>query len=371
MTMRAFCLACLALAMLGGGCDTNSDGTGDCSAASDCTGDPSAGCDWACIDGKCEKLCTGECATAADCEGLEWPIDCEGYWECRNEECEAVCDEHGCDVAGDCAGLPWELQCPGHWECVDGECEAVCDQACWSAADCVDELPCEYGGRWTCPDGECVPECSGQPECQVPEDCIEMPWPEDCFGHWECLDRLCVPVCDGNDCVPEGLPAAPDIFIYCCEGLIPADDCLPDEACAGVTFCVDCFDWSCDPHENQFNCPQDCPNGCFPGEEVWFECPEGDHVPWCRCFEEPCPPVCVSMGGNSDAWVDSCTGNLIRQVECRNCEVVCDQVGSWEEEGWYAFCDSGSVVDVEPIVLGACAPRWDCDIDPLAMCLGR
>jgi hypothetical protein len=544
-----------------------SEPVAECESDQDCIGDPGPGCEWTCIDHKCEKNCPPECQEDADCEELPWesqctghweciegecepvcdpvdctqvadcleltpPQDCEGHWECTKGECVWVCDHHLCTSPEDCQDLPWPIQCPGHWECTDGYCDPVCDSIeCQAVGDCLD-LPwevkcmghwaCEEGrcvevcddvacgdgecdpgsgetaascaldcqancqepadclgldwdvrcvGHWACEQGsceevcddvgcgdgncdtqggespqscpqDCVQECRAaidcldhewniwcqghwdcvqgvclavcdmetcgdgvcdpqggetptscgpdcNPACQVPADCLGLPWEVDCLGHWGCEDGQCVEVCDfvgcgdgecdreGGEspqscpedcsaaCVPEGFPTG--IPPACCPGLDALSDCVPDEPCPGsLLFCVDCGDYSCDPHENPYSCLDDCPQGCPVGEQRSYRCPNGLEVDWCECRPAECQPVCLYPGSRSEGWYDSCTGALIEWTFCYDDNdeahpAVCLHIGT-ESEGWYDEVTGGV------ILWDYCAPLWECVIDPKTQC---
>jgi len=542
-----------------------SEPVAECDSNKDCTGDPGAGCEWLCIDHKCEKSCPQQCQEVADCLELTPTKDCEGHWECTKGECVWICDKYPCTLPEDCQDVPWPIQCPGHWECTDGYCDPVCDSAecqtaddcesltlpcdhgywicengdclpiceevCESVADCLD-LPwnvkclghwaCEHGqcievcdmeacgddqcdleggetpdscpldcsadcqapvdcvglvwdvrcvGHWACEQGECVevcddvgcgngicdvqggesaqscpldctqecraavdcldhewnifcqghweciqgicsPECDMEtcgdgvcdpwggetatscsadcnPVCQVPADCLGLPWEVDCLGHWNCENGQCVEVCDfvgcgdgqcdreGGEspqscpddcsaaCVEEGFPTG--IPPACCSGLDALADCVPDQPCPGsLLFCVDCGDQSCDPHENPYNCLDDCPEGCPVGEERSYQCPNGPEVDWCVCRPPDCRPVCLYIGTRSEGWYDSCSGALIDWAFCSDNdaahESVCLHIAT-DSEGWYDETTG------ELILWDYCASLWECVIDPKTQCL--
>ena len=553
----------LAIAMTLAACGT-SEPVAECSSNQDCTGDPGAGCEWICIDHRCEKNCPQYCTGVADCLELTPPEDCEGHWECTKGECVWICDNYPCSTPEDCQDVPWPIQCPGHWECTGGYCDPVCDSAeCQTAGDCENlTLPCEHGhwicengdclpvceevcqsvadcldlpwnvkcwghwaceqgncvevcddvacgdgncdtdggetaascavdcgagcqapvdclglvwdvrciGHWDCQQGECVevcddvgcgngicdvqggessqscpldctqdcraaidcldhewnifcqghwecihgicsPECDMEtcgdgvcdpwggetatscsadcnPVCQVPADCLGLSWLVDCLGHWGCENGQCVEVCDfvgcgdgqcdreGGEspqscpddctaaCVEEGLPTV--VPPACCSGLDALADCVPDQPCPGsLLFCVDCGDRACDPHENPYNCLDDCPEGCPVGEERSYQCPNGTPVDWCVCRAPECRPVCLYLGTRSEGWYDSCTGALIEWTFCSENDVahssVCLHIAT-DSEGWYDEANG------ELILWDYCAPLWDCIIDPKTQC---
>lgn len=391
----------------------------ECSLDSDCVGQLPcpAGGNWNCLEAACVPTCDQECQSNSDCNDQQLPCEYGGHWLCLDNNCQADCDPApDCQRSLDCLDLFWPDGCFGRWECQQGTCEAVCDNIscpnglcdeemgetadscpmdcdyfCELASDCEDLFfPFDCEGYWECQENWCVPFCGGG-ECDADVDCIDHPWLVDCQGEWDCLQGLCVERCeyvncgDGlcdheagesfescfidcdPGCIPEGLPSY-GAQAQCCPGLVPVEDCLPGEACPGaIHFCVDCENGQCDPHEHQYNCPDDCPDGCPEGEHVMFPCENGDSVPWCTCKADSCVPICVNDAGANQGWVDGCTGQLIMQTNCQECFVACDQVGDLGAEGYYAHCpDAGQ----EPylILSGVCAPRWECVSNPLEDC---
>jgi hypothetical protein len=164
--------------------------------------------------------------------------------------------------------------------------------------------------------------------------------------------------------VEEGLPTV--VPPACCSGLDALSDCVPDQPCPGsLLFCVDCGDRACDPHENPYNCLDDCPEGCPVGEERSYQCPGGTPVDWCACRPPECRPVCLYLGTRSEGWYDSCTGALIEWTFCSDSDVahrsVCLHIAT-DSEGWYDEATG------ELILWDYCAPLWDCIIDPKTQC---
>lgn len=398
-----------------GSCQAVCDQT-ECSADADCSGQlPCSGAgEWRCVDGSCQAECWPACDTAADCTDA-LPCEHGGHWECVDGDCIPECAGADCQSVHDCLDLPWEVRCLGHWECRQGQCQEVCDEegcgdgicdegqgetadscpvdcdfSCVTAADCEHlGWPIDCEGHWVCEGGRCQAVCDGG-QCADDADCIGRPWAAECLGNWDCREGDCVERCDPEacgdgacdteageafescpldcdlDCVPEGLPRT--MQLECCPGLVPEDDCLPGYSCpVGLEFCIDCDDGDCDPHETQFNCPDDCRNGCPAGEDVWYRCPNGSQVPWCVCKEDSCAPVCISEGGGYSGWVDPCTQTPIQMGQCAECQAECLHVGDWEREGWYAVCEN-SPDEPELLVQRACAPRWECKIDPQRDC---
>ncbi|MCK5804373.1 MAG: hypothetical protein KAI66_16160, partial [Lentisphaeria bacterium] len=386
----------------------------------------------------CPIDCNQACQEPADCEDIPWPINCIGHWECRNGQCVPVCDAPPeCQTPIDCLENEWAVDCVGHWGCEQGRCVEVCDfetcgddfcdslggesvgscpddcqSDCEVPFDCIDNewnIFCQ--GHWeclagmcspicdfdTCGDGVCTPErgesetsCAADcsPQCQVPADCLSLPWFVDCYGHWACVDSICQEECDfetcgdnfcdraGGEspqscpddcavCVEEGMPTG--FPPACCAGLEPMSDCVPDSPCPGsLFFCVDCGDQSCDPHENPYNCMDDCPEGCEVGEVRDYGCPDGANVPWCTCEEPACQPICLYAGTDSEGWYDSCSGRLIIWATCapsddRVHEAICRYIGT-ESEGWHDGT-SGAFINWD-----YCAPLWNCIIDPKVNC---
>ena len=351
----------------------------------------------------CPLDCSAACQAPVDCVGLVWDVRCVGHWDCQQGECVEVCDDVGCgngicDVQGgesaescpldctqdcraaiDCLDHEWNVFCQGHWECIAGICSTVCDME-----TCGDGVCDPWGGETAT---SCAADCD--PACQVPADCLGLSWLVDCLGHWGCENGRCVEVCDfvgcgdgqcdreggespqscpddcatacGEEGFPTGIPPA------CCSGLHALAECVPDQPCPGsLLFCVDCGDRSCDPHENPYNCLDDCPQGCPAGEERGYQCPNGPEVDWCVCRPPECRPVCLYLGTRSEGWYDSCTGALIEWTFCSEDDVahqsVCMHIAT-DSEGWYDETTG------ELILWDYCAPLWDCIIDPKAQCL--
>jgi len=116
----------------------------------------------ACTVTGCRGEPSSECSDALDCLTRPWPLECDGDWECENQQCVPQCAPVACSAATDCSSNSWTKRCEGHWECTDGECLMVCD-----SVDCDSAL-----------------------------DCILLPWPLICSGHWECRSGECIPECD-------------------------------------------------------------------------------------------------------------------------------------------------------------------------------
>jgi len=397
--------------------------TGDCKSADDCSNQQwPVDCEghWECVNGTCDAICDEpECGTAQDCEGQ---IQCPdvGHWDCDNGKCIQVCDSvPQCQVSKDCGQLSWQEDCQGHWACEEGNCQPVCDDtmcsnglcdeeqgenaetcptdcdfSCEENQDCDHlEFPLDCNGHWECDSKKCTPVCDGD-ECYIDLDCLGNEWDLKCVGNWDCIYGYCEGVCDANmcgdefcdreegespfscpddcaegDCIGEGLRDGP--LYDCCEGLTSLTDCFPQEVCMpGNDYCVDCGNESCDPHENQYNCNQDCPNGCQEGEKVPYKCTDEETVPWCECVPDQCPPVCVEGShGLPSGWINSCTYVPYIQANCEDCHKECMEIGT-DQEGWYSVCQSsqGGVTRTDLIVKFACAPRWDCASNPESRC---
>ncbi len=396
--------------------------TGDCQSADDCKNRQwPFDCEghWECGQGTCNAVCDDtECSVAQDCVG---EIQCPdaGHWICENGLCKQVCDGlPQCESAKDCARFQWEESCVGHWECEESNCQPVCDEdgcgngfceeengetedscpdcdySCAEMADC-DHLgfPLNCVGHWECNNFTCTPVCDGA-DCSSDLDCTGNDWELKCNGNWDCVYGYCQGVCDAElcgdgfcdreegespascpddctdmDCIGEGLRDGP--LYDCCEGLDSLSDCFPLEICQpGSDYCVDCGNESCDPHENQYNCSEDCPNGCEEGEKVSYYCDNDRVIPWCECIPDQCPPICLDGGaGLPSGWVNSCTYVPYAQANCDKCHKECMEIGT-DEEGWYSVCESsqGGPVSTELIIESACAPRWDCIANPERLC---
>jgi hypothetical protein len=356
----------------------------------ECVGDPGPGCAWACVDGSCRALCPPECVLAADCGAKPWEEPCQGRWECQAGACRAVCESPQCVQDHDCTGvLPCEHG--GRWRCQDNTCRADCDPPpqCQAPVDCLGRTwPESCFGHWSCPGGSCRATCDpqtcpngscdtagGEDEGSCPADCVvrpcttasdcnELTWPLACLGVWMCEAGACRPECR-PDCGQEGWRV--ESAEACCAGLRALVDCPPELPNCEVTqrlFCVDCGDGACDPHESTMNCLGDCPLGCQVGERRSYLCPQGVSRPWCECRQAPCEPICIGGGTGQEGWRDPCTGN-VRPGRCANCTVECRSIGT-RNEGWYAICPSGPAEEL--IDYAFCAPRWDCQLDPPALC---
>lgn len=159
---------------------------------------------------------------------------------------------------------------------------------------------------------------------------------------------------DGGLCIPEGCllteGGAP-----CCAGLSAQRECPPtDPDCAPDLFCIDCGDGSCDPHENRYNCWMDCGMGCDSDVAMSYACsPIETH----SCFCEPpgCRPECIASSSGESAWMDPCSGEIIREARCEGQYAVCDAIGSFSE-GWYES-ETGELID-----WALCAAEWSCSI---------
>ena len=139
----------------------------------------------------------------------------------------------------------------------------------------------------------------------------------------------------------------------CCPGLIPERECDPLSGCADL-FCINCGDGKCDPHENCYNCIEDCDEApCTVGDHQNFPCSLIETHD-CTCAPSECPPECRHVGTDSEGWYDSCTGDRIKFDTCGGCTASCGAICS-RSEGWYSSC-SGF------IAYAFCTPKWNCSI---------
>lgn len=121
-----------------------------------------------------------------------------------------------------------------------------------------------------------------------------------------------------------------------------------------------------------------CPNVCKPGDFMEFSCPSESVVdpPPCWCDgisrKPTCHPVCIADGALGEGYYDSCTTQLIKNMDCANvktpdgmvqqCPAICGAIGS-KSEGWYMGCATGGL-----IIWADCAPLWECPSDVTAAC---
>ncbi len=143
----------------------------------------------------------------------------------------------------------------------------------------------------------------------------------------------------------------------CCPGLDAVHECDPASGDPGCEdrFCVDCGNDLCDPHENCYNCYEDCTDPCTDDDSDILACsPIETHH--CTCTPDPCPPECRNMPDGGTGWYDSCDDSLIRaddgcMAQTPECRAACSR-----SEGWY---ESGTD---ERIEWDFCRSEWQCSI---------
>jgi len=236
-------------------------------------------------DGTCKAI-QFDCREDADCPELPLPINCEGHWECQENQCIPVCNDFYC----------------GDGVCNEGENYDNCSEDC-GVNECETDRDCDDGNLCTvnacsngmcvsmgirCPQGlECNPdtgECEdgrpvcGNGECELgewdtcPADCQQTECREDpdCFIYGEnyiCVEGYCKyneePVCGNGECELGEWDTCP---IDCQE-----PECRNDFDCINYGdnyICIEgycrpgeqpfCGDGVCDGPENAQTCPADC-----------------------------------------------------------------------------------------------------------------
>jgi len=250
-----------------------------------------------CGDGTCDP--GEECSCPADCgsppstetnctDGSD--NDCDGTSDCADIDCNqdpaCKCGNGMCDTGEDCNSCsedcisrtapPKLAYCCGDGTCEGAENETNC------AVDC--------GGGSYCDDGTCDP---GEDQCNCPQDCGTPPSNET--------------VCD--DGIDED-----------CDG---SEDC-DDVDCLGDPACPSCGDATCDPGEDQCNCPADC--GTPPSTET--NCTDGIDEdcdgsadcddPTGDCDLDPACD-CAAVGEACTTDADCCSNNCFeRKGYCKN-----------------------------------------------------
>jgi len=283
------------------------------------------------------------CATPADCEELPHTM-CVGQWQCVDGACVWECGEPDCIPEGETGPVIPDAPscCPGleqisvaTWDpdagicgmsmgvflcsnCGNGLCESGWENPCNCEEDCPMEEPeCIPEGESGAVYPDTPPCCEGLTSigCQTPGgngECISCVGAFYCTycGDGECKEPEnacnCPADCTNVEpCVEEGESAMPPY--NCCPGLVPVSDCEPGEPCPiSLKYCVDCGNGTCDAHENEWNCPQDCPNDQPSDCTSSDECPEGYFCEvycgngWCK---GTCQPVddnpCIKTGCSS------------------------------------------------------------------------
>ncbi len=242
--------------------DGNCDLGEECDCPADCGTPPST--ETSCTDGT-----DNDCDLDVDCDDS----DCSGDPACQ-------CGNGTCDPGEDCNSCLEDcIFKKNQYCCGDGTCEGI-EDSINCAIDC--------GGGSYCDDGTCDP---GEDQCNCPQDCGTPPSTETNCD-------------DGND--------------EDCDGSTDCDDsdCLGDPACPS------CGDETCDPGEDQCNCPADC--GTPPSVET--TCDDGidedcDGNTDCNdsdCEGDPACPDCGLPGDPCTTGADCCSGRCNTGVgECK------------------------------------------------------
>jgi len=245
----------------GDGVDDDCDGAVDC-FDTECEGDPA--CPGYCGNGLCDPL--ENCNTCPDDCIKKTTGPPNRRYCCGDGVCEG--DENGTNCGVDCGGT----------YCGDGTCDAGEDSS---------NCPSDCGGSY-CGDETCDP---GEDQCNCPDDCGTPPSTET-----SCTDGI------DNDC---------DTYTDCDDS-----DCDDDPACIESY----CGDGTCDPDEDQCNCPEDC--GTPPSTET--SCTDGidndcDNYTDCDdsdCDGDPACPDCLPKNAPCTDNADCCSGNCRPSGKC-------------------------------------------------------
>jgi len=239
------------------GDETCDPGEDQCNCPDDCGTPPST--ETSCTDG-----IDNDCDTYTDCDDSDCDLD--PACSCGNGTCDPGEDCHTCSE--DCISRtspPKFAYCCGDGTCEGAENETNC------AVDC--------GGGSYCGDETCDP---GEDQCNCPDDCGTPPSTET-----SCTDEV------DNDC---------DTDVDCDDS-----DCIGDPACPT------CGDETCDPGEDQCNCPEDC--GTPPSTETsctdevdndcdtYVDCDDSD------CDGDPACPSCGEKGDPCTEDADCCSND--------------------------------------------------------------
>jgi len=272
------------------GIDNDCDTYTDCDDA-DCDSDPACQCgNGTCDPGEDQCNCPEDCGTPPSTEtsctdGVD--NDCDTYTDCDDSDCDSdpacQCGNGVCDPGEDCHTCPDDCisrTVPPKFAycCGDGTCEGE-ENETNCAVDC--------GGGSYCGDETCDP---GEDQCNCPDDCGTPPSTET-----SCTDEI------DNDC---------DTDVDC-----------DDSDCEGDPACPSCGDGTCDPGEDQCNCPEDC--GTPPSTETGY-CTDGinnDCDAYTDCDDPDCAddPACSCLAkGEPCTTNEECCSN-----DCHPVKLTC------------------------------------------------
>jgi polyhydroxybutyrate depolymerase len=155
-----------------------------------------------------------------------------------------------------------------------------------------------------------------------------------------CGDQTCDPGEDQCNC-PEDCGTPPSTETNCNDGV--DEDCdtytdCDDSDCTGDPACPTCGDDTCDPGEDQCNCPADC--GTPPSTET--VCDDGDDEDcdgFTDCDDSDCDtdPICINDCGN---------GVCDPGEDCNSCSTDCAGVQTGKPSGRYC-CGNGTAEPAE------------------------
>lgn len=270
-----------------------------------------------CLPGDPENLCVldgGECHEAD--EGC--PIGGYGV-DLPCSEPDQICCKGGMPDCAEAGGLCWSFEndnCPeGYWPASGVWYECSGENFCCFPED---ERSCERAGGlcigWSpvCPPGTETYPPVGCPDdmgaCCLPDDNMETACQRE-GGYCAYFDEWCdegyTPISNPAGCEgPRGLCCLPEDEPYCnSDDDCGRRECHEESGPGGWSFCLETYpycgeDGTCkykeQTYENAYCLGLECvPMECWPGEEIWFTCPNGEQVFWCRCNADGVPDCVV------------------------------------------------------------------------------